>query len=577
MKIAAAILARAKSPETPRDILPQRPLAMINGRPVLELVVERLQQAATVDRVVVAVGRPDQDADIIAHAERLGVRVYSGHPDDILDRLDMVAREEQADHLVRVNGNFPLLDPGSLDDLVARHLEIAADFSLNSHYHGIVYGLGVEVVSAGALRDYREKSISRDMNGLGTLYFHHNQDKYKVYFHPARKTAPHLRVGVDYEPDIRLVSEILAHVPRPDNESVIDFLESRPDLVAAQEIVSPAEVSLEKVLLFPDKVQALRLNSSAAYDPTYPISVELSLTNRCNHDCVWCSDKDLRSRLGGEMGREVLTDLFHDLKAGGTRGIVIEGGGEPTLHPDFRNIVRDARRAGLALGLITNGYLLPDPETLAEFEWIRISLDAASRDQYLTLKGVDGFDRVINNLLTISACGPGPILGVGYVVSNRNDDPVKLEQLVIFLRKRGIHYVHFRPVVDHPELTSSANLDFLKKYEIEHFSVNTAAMIENSESGNNGLPCLAHSLSSVITADGSVFLCGRLNSSESWPALGNLHSRPFHEIWIGDERRRQVGLASSPEFCRANCPQCRMTKYNRILTDLERIKTRNFI
>ena len=490
-----------------------------------------------------------------------------------MSRLRMAARGEGADHVVRVNGNFPLVDVSSLDEVIDGHLENRADFSLNSHYHGLIYGLGAEVFSARALDRFALENLTPEQKSIGSIYLLHNPEKYRTYFQPSARTAPHFRVSVDFAPDIQVVSQILEHAPSTDNAGIMDFLESRPDLIASQEMTVPAEVSLEKALLFPDKIKALHLNNCVTFDETYPISVELSLTNRCNHHCIWCSDADLRDRLNGELERHTFQRLFKDLKQGGSRGVVIEGGGEPTLYKDFSGIVEDARRQGLALGLITNGYLMPYLGAVEDFEWIRVSLDAASRDQYRELKGVDGFDRVINNLLTIAASRKNTTLGVGYVVTNRNDDLTRLEQLVLFLRKIGASYIQFRPVVDHPELFSAVRLDFLKKYETREFSVNISAMTDNLETGNNGLPCLAHSLSTVIAADGGIYLCGRLNRYESWDRIGKLTDQSFHEIWTGEKRREQVSLVSKAEFCRNHCPQCRMTKYNRLLADVQRIKT----
>lgn len=577
MSVVAAILARAQSPDLPGRLLSGRAAAVVCGRPALEWIALRLGRSTLIDRVVVAVGDEVEDRPMADLARRLGLEVYAGYPDSILDRLHLVALAEGAEHVVRVNGNFPLVDVGALDQLTVAHLDSGSDFSLNSHYRGIIYGLGVEILSSQVLNRVKREGLSQERRGIGTLYLLQNPEKYSILLQPAAMTAPHLRVSVDFEPDLRVVSEILAGVPEPDNETVINFLESRPDLVASQEKAPPAEVSLEKVLLFPHKIQALRRNNCQTFDDTYPISVELSLTNRCNHDCVWCSDAALRKRLGGELSREVLFPLFEELKAGGTRGVVIEGGGEPTLHPDFMSVVQMAKDQGLALGLISNGFLMPYLGSMGDFEWIRISLDAAGREEYRRLKGVDGFDRVINNLMVMAANRDGLTLGVGYILTNRNDELVRLEQLVRFLRKIGAGYIHFRPVVDHPKLVSSANLCFLKKYETESFSVNISAMTDNKERGNSGLPCMAHSLSTVITADGGVYLCGRLNSFDSWEPLGNLHRQSFHEIWMGETRRRQVSLVSEAEFCRTHCPQCRMTKYNRLLSDAERIKTRNFI
>ena len=577
MRFVAVILARSKSPEAPGRLLSSRSLALIKGRPVLAWIKDRLSASAMLTDIVAAVGDEEQDGEIVRTAGELGLKVIAGYPERILHRLHQAAEIADADHIVRVNGNFPLVDPAALDALARAHLTNKADFSLNSHYHGLVYGLGVEIFSRGALQRAVGEEQSEEQKRLGALYLLHNPEKYKSFFMPASITAPHLRVSVDHEPDITVVTRIIDETPDPDNEKIISYLAGHPELTALSDPGIPAEVSLEKALLFPEKIRALRSNNCQALDLSYPISVELSLTNKCNHNCIWCSDADLRRRQKSDIDVKVFKKLFQDLKQGGVRGVVIEGGGEPTLHPGFKQLVRLARDMDLALGLITNGYQAPYLDSINDFEWIRVSLDAAGRDEYRRIKGVDGFNRVINHLMTIAAQKKNCTLGVGYVVSNLNDDLFKIEQLVLFLRKIGVNYIQFRPVVDHPELFSSVDPGFLKKYETRDFSVNPAAMTDNLERGNAGLPCLAHSLSTVICADGGVYICGRLNQYENWEPIGDLTRESFNSIWTGRKRREQVGLLSQAEFCRANCPQCRMTKYNRLLSDVEKIKTRNFI
>jgi MoaA/NifB/PqqE/SkfB family radical SAM enzyme len=339
-----------------------------------------------------------------------------------------------------------------------------------------------------------------------------------------------------------------------------------------------AEVSLAKLLLFPAKLAAL---VSPGPDPSFPVSVELSLTSQCSQSCLWCSDRNLRSRSPDRLDLSLLDKLFEELARGGTQGVTIEGGGEPTLSPLFPAAVRAARARGLAVGLITNGLnLFRQGLTLADyqdFEWIRVSLDAADPETYRALKGADGFAEALTNLARLTALKPALTLGAGYVLTNRNDRPESLDRLAETLRNLGLDYLHIRPVVDHPGLVSRRDLSFLRAKAGGDFSVNLAALGDNIASGNLGLPCLAHSLSAVIGADGLVWLCGRLNADPATRPLGDLTRAGFSEIWAGEERRRQAGLASSAEFCLAHCPTCRLTKYNRLLNSLARLKTRHFI
>ena len=134
-----------------------------------------------------------------------------------------------------------------------------------------------------------------------------------------------------------------------------------------------------------------------------------------------------------------------------------------------------------------------------------------------------------------------------------------------------------RPVVDHPELASPRDLGVLPSFRREGFSLSAGALADNLRGGNDGLPCLAHSISSVITADGRVWLCGRLCVDPEAGAIGSLLEEDFGEIWLGERRLAEAGRAASGASCLQRCPQCRMTKYNRLLDRLARIRTRDFI
>lgn len=345
----------------------------------------------------------------------------------------------------------------------------------------------------------------------------------------------------------------------------------------------PDEIGLEKILLFPAKLAALPGNLSGV-DQSYPVSVELSLTSRCDLSCLWCSDQTLRALCPDRLDLPILARLFNDLAQGGCRGVTIEGGGEPTISPLFEPAVEAALAAGLSVGLITNGCSISRPgfplKTLSRLQWIRVSLDAPDAPTFRALKGADRFDAVMEGLEKIASLHNAPVLGAGYVLTRLNDDPAALGALAGRLADMGLSYLHLRPVVDHPELASRQDPEAfraLASMERKGFRLNLGALADNAPDGNVGLPCLAHSLSSVITADGRVWLCGRLCVDPSAGAIGSLVESGFGDIWRGPGRLEEARLVADGSYCLRRCPQCRMTKYNLLVDRLGRLRTRDFI
>jgi MoaA/NifB/PqqE/SkfB family radical SAM enzyme len=272
---------------------------------------------------------------------------------------------------------------------------------------------------------------------------------------------------------------------------------------------------------------------------------------------------------------EVCYRLVGDLAENGCRGLVIEGGGEPTIYPRFREVVDSATEKGLAVGLITNGIVFNYSDLLPKMEWVRVSLDADSRETFSEWKGKDAFYDVLGNIRKMCENAGDCVIGVGYVVTMHN---IKyLEEITMLLYEYGVNYLYLRPVIDNPDMSISENLFYLKKYETDSFSVMIHAMDENVIAGNDGLPCVSHPLSCVIAGDGSVFLCGRLNIHDWFEPLGNLNDNSFYEIWNGEKRKEQVGMVKDASFCEKWCPECRLTKYNKVFSNISKIKTRNFI
>jgi 3-deoxy-manno-octulosonate cytidylyltransferase (CMP-KDO synthetase) len=98
--------------------LPGKALAMIGGRPMVCHVAERARRARGLARVIVAT----DDERIRAAAASVGaeaVMTRADHPSGT-DRLAEVARGLDADVVVNVQGDLPLLDPGLIEALVAR-------------------------------------------------------------------------------------------------------------------------------------------------------------------------------------------------------------------------------------------------------------------------------------------------------------------------------------------------------------------------------------------------------------------------------------------------------------------------
>lgn len=550
-----------------------RNFSQINGQPVVTYLIDRLKSDAECEIIITTSDQTEDDVfEQIADQEQVGI--FRGNYKNVLERICGAVQQAGCRDFVRIFANYPLIDLVQMRELYQEHIDGRFDYSYNEHQQGVLWGTGCEVFSTDFIQRLNRENLNSMQRETISFYVRQNAATFRINKKCVCDKRPGYKLYLETEKDLEVIQELADNLREINDESISEYMAAHK-VLSKYNLDAPAkEVGIEKLFLHPAKIQSL-LNRQG-YDMSYPISVEMTLTNTCNLKCVYCSDNELRTRQGrtAELDLDVIQRLFDDLSANGTSGVVLEGGGEPSLYTKFEQVVSYAREKGLALGLITNGTVRLQDELLKAFEWIRVSLDASTAEEYLELKGVDCFEKVLSNIAHYAQyC---QTVGIGYVVTNKNIS--QIESLVMRLREIGAAYVQLRPVVDCEELyPKGVDLSFLKFYQNSSFGVIVDGMKENAHPGNGGLSCITNSITSIISGDGSVYLCGRLNIYDWLKPIGNINEQTFHEIWIGSERLKQLEMVHDGEFCKQNCPQCRVSKFNQLLERLENTKSKNFI
>lgn len=214
MTTAAIIQARTGSTRLPGKVL--RPLA---GRPMLAHVIRRAGRARGVDRVVVATTVDPRDDAVADLARTEGAEVFRGSEADVLDRYARAAEKAQADLVVRITSDCPLVDPGLLDEMLARRAALAAETGEIDHYSNVVHrtyprGYDVEIVPAARLAEQARSAADPRAREHVTWGIWSASDRYRVVSHvqPNGRDDSALRLTVDVEADFDLISRILGEL-----------------------------------------------------------------------------------------------------------------------------------------------------------------------------------------------------------------------------------------------------------------------------------------------------------------------------------------------------------------------------
>jgi glutamate-1-semialdehyde 2,1-aminomutase len=152
-KVVAIVQARMGSSRLPGKVM--RP---IEGVPMIGLLLARLGRAAMLDGVVVATSDAPENSPLVEYVRSLGIQCFVGSELDVLDRYHRAAVQVDADVVVRITGDCPLVDPGLVDRAISGFLESGADYFSNITPPTYPDGLDIEVFRFQALESTAKES-----------------------------------------------------------------------------------------------------------------------------------------------------------------------------------------------------------------------------------------------------------------------------------------------------------------------------------------------------------------------------------------------------------------------------------
>lgn len=174
-RVVAIIQARMGSTR-----LPGKVLADIQGHPMLWHVVQRVRAARSLDEVVVATTTEAADDAIGILCGQLEVSCFRGSEKDVLDRYYQAARQLEAEAVVRITSDCPLIDPEVIDKTVRAFLSEDADYASNSLVRTYPRGLDTEVMTFEALKTAWSEAHQHYERAHVTPYLYENPKRFKI-------------------------------------------------------------------------------------------------------------------------------------------------------------------------------------------------------------------------------------------------------------------------------------------------------------------------------------------------------------------------------------------------------------
>ena len=232
MKTVAIVQARMGSTR-----LPNKVMKPIGGAPMIEVLLARLARATEVNEIVVATSADPRNQPLAEHVSGLGYKCVRGSENDVLDRYVQAARSANADIVVRITGDCPLVDPAMVDEAIRQFKALQVDYFSNTSPPTYPDGLDIEVFKMVSLeKAAQETSKPFDREHVTPYLRESGRFKQSGMLHIEDLSS--LRWTVDEPSDYEVVTKVFSYFT-PDIlftwQQVLELQRSQPQIFAANQ------------------------------------------------------------------------------------------------------------------------------------------------------------------------------------------------------------------------------------------------------------------------------------------------------------------------------------------------------
>jgi spore coat polysaccharide biosynthesis protein SpsF len=208
MEFKTVLITQARSGSTR---LPGKVLREIGGKSLLQIHLERLKKCKSISEIIVATTIKNEDQFIYDKAQEWGFSASRGSESDVLDRFYQSVKNKNADWIVRVTSDCPLIDPVLVDQVINFVRKNNKDYGSNVLVESFPDGQDVEVFKFSALKTAWENAILSSDREHVTPYIKNNSDFKNGNLFSAINYSYHydyskVRMTVDEIRDFQLIS-----------------------------------------------------------------------------------------------------------------------------------------------------------------------------------------------------------------------------------------------------------------------------------------------------------------------------------------------------------------------------------
>ena len=202
METAIIIQARLGSTRLPGKVLKK-----INGKTILEYVINRLKKTKLSNNIIVATTNREEDKKIIKVAKKSNCHTFRGSTNNVLNRYYKAAVHYKVKNIVRITSDCPLIDPKIVNKVYFFYLKNNYDYVSNRIFPTYPIGMGLEILNFKSLKKANKLTKSSYDKEHVTPYLKKSSKINKGNF-SLKQDYSKLRVTLDNQNDLKLIRHI---------------------------------------------------------------------------------------------------------------------------------------------------------------------------------------------------------------------------------------------------------------------------------------------------------------------------------------------------------------------------------
>jgi spore coat polysaccharide biosynthesis protein SpsF (cytidylyltransferase family) len=223
--------------------LPGKVLKEINGKSLLQIHLDRLKKCKSVSEIIIATTTNSEDYIIFEKANEFGFSAFKGSESDVLDRFYQAVKDKNADWIVRVTSDCPLIDPVLVDKVIDFVQSNKKDYGSNTFIENYPDGQDIEVFKFSALETAWHNAKLLSEREHVTPFIRNNSDVkggslFTAINYPCDFDFSKIRMTVDEQIDIYTIEILIKNLGYDATwEEYTSFIVDNPKKFVNQNII----------------------------------------------------------------------------------------------------------------------------------------------------------------------------------------------------------------------------------------------------------------------------------------------------------------------------------------------------